>query len=136
MVFNFFSWSRWPVGPVFVFEASRSGAAFLKKKKFVWMAGLVAMASCCLWLAVCWRSCEGHLNFSHGINKVFIYLFTSGSSATMSKFYRNKVQREIRKAKNKFYKIDVEGCKKDNPRSWHNGLKAICNMNKKVAMPV
>ncbi|KAI8519243.1 hypothetical protein Bbelb_025000 [Branchiostoma belcheri] len=56
--------------------------------------------------------------------------FTSGSSAVMSKFYRNKVQREIRRAKNKFYTIDVEGRKKDNPRSWHNGLKAICNMNK------
>ena len=33
---------------------------------------LVCVVSCCLWLAVCW-SCEGHLNFPHGIN-TSIYL--------------------------------------------------------------
>ena len=33
------------------------------------------VVSCCLWLAICWRSCEGHLNFPHGINKVFISSF-------------------------------------------------------------
>ena len=35
---------------------------------------VVCVVSCCLWLSICWRSCEGHLNFPHGINKVFIYL--------------------------------------------------------------
>ncbi|XP_035688672.1 uncharacterized protein LOC118424240 [Branchiostoma floridae] len=59
--------------------------------------------------------------------------FTNGSCTAMSKFYRNKVQKEIRKAKNKFYTIDIEGRRKDNPRAWHNGLKSICNMNRKAS---
>ncbi|CAH1259201.1 Hypp2194 [Branchiostoma lanceolatum] len=59
--------------------------------------------------------------------------FTPGIPTVMSRFYRYKVQREIRKAKKTFYTIDVEGHKKNNPRSWHNGLKAICNMNKKAS---
>ncbi|XP_066266287.1 uncharacterized protein [Branchiostoma lanceolatum] len=57
-----------------------------------------------------------------------------GKATHLSRFYRNKVQREIRRAKKHFYKVNVEGEKKTDPRSWHNNIKAMCNIRKKASL--
>ncbi|CAH1268587.1 LRRC58 [Branchiostoma lanceolatum] len=46
---------------------------------------------------------------------------------------RKKVEREIRKAKKQFYKINVENHKNYNPKSWHRNIKAMCNMKQKTS---
>ncbi|KAI8485726.1 hypothetical protein Bbelb_365600 [Branchiostoma belcheri] len=50
------------------------------------------------------------------------------------KYYNTKVQKEIRKAKSNFYKVRVEGRKKENPRTWHKNIKDMCNMSRKTTL--
>ncbi|XP_035697780.1 uncharacterized protein LOC118430854 [Branchiostoma floridae] len=54
--------------------------------------------------------------------------FQAGKSTTLTKFYRIKVKREIRKAKKQFYKVNTENQKNHNPKSWHRNIKVMCNI--------
>lgn len=53
-----------------------------------------------------------------------------GRTSLLARFYRNKVQQAIKKAKQTFFVSKISKLKKENPRLWHREVQTMAGMKK------